>query len=162
MWKHIENILGWYYKQLIIIWNKLVAVNLHCIVIYSSLWIILSFISNFWYWFRRKKRHVECGAFWKGDPGSTTITIHLIFMSKWITQLSSVNHEIILESIPSVIFFIVIFVMVSIFLEQIQYFVLETWRGGSTDQSSIFPGWIVDVGCPLPCSLFSDTLLANL
>ena len=44
-----------------------------------------------------KTRIVECGVFRIGDPGSATIILHFIFMSKWIVPSSSVNPKIVLD-----------------------------------------------------------------
>ena len=57
---------------------------------------------------------VEWGIFRKENPDYTTITTHVKFLSKWVTPLSSVTYEIILDSTLSVILWTVIFLTLSV------------------------------------------------
>ena len=66
-------------------------------VVYLLYWEYLTLVSQ-------KKRFVECGLFQKGRPGSTTITIHLIFMSEQANPLSPIFEKTVVDSILSVTF----------------------------------------------------------
>ena len=59
---------------------------------------------------------VECWVNRNGKPGSTAINTHLIFIITGITNLPKVTSNILLDSILSVILFIVILVEVSVLL----------------------------------------------
>ena len=105
-----------------------------------------------------KTKLVEYGVFWMGGAGSVTITIYLIFMSKWIATSSSVTSKILLDSILTVIFWMVIFVTVYVFLEYILYFAPPMCREDRTD--CLIPRMLIQLRSIFPYMIVSHRWLS--